>query len=51
MWKDDGYQKEKDLVFDAIVNFSNKFRDKDPSLISLKELKDFINTFFDEKVK
>ena len=48
-WKNDEFIYEKYLLLDAIIEFGNKFRDKDASKISLSELTDFIEKFMDKK--
>ncbi len=48
-WDDDVNCYEKLLLLDAIIKFSNQFRDLDAAEISLKSLYDFIDRFFEEK--
>lgn len=47
MWDDDIFSEQKLLMLDAIIKFSNKFRDRGPEQISLRELIDFIDQFFE----
>ena len=47
-WDNDNLKHEKFLLLDGIMAFSNKFRDRDPSEISWKELTDFIDKFFEK---
>jgi hypothetical protein len=48
-WDDDRNCYEKRLLLDAIIKFSNEFRDLDAEEISLKSLYDFIDRFFEDK--
>lgn len=48
-WDDDDNCYEKRLLLDAIIKFSNEFRNLDAAEISLGSLYDFIDRFFDKK--
>jgi len=48
MWDNDSLGNKKHMILDAIIAFGNKFRDRDASHISLKELTDFIDKFFEK---
>ena len=48
-WDNDPLKNEKYLILDAIIKFSRTFRGKDPSEISMKDLSDFIDDFFEEE--
>jgi hypothetical protein len=51
-WNNDPDRYEKYLLLDCIIKFSNVFRDKDASEISLRQLFNFIDQFIlDEKNK
>lgn len=47
MWDEDIFSEEKLSMLDAIIKFSNKFRDKTAEEISLRELINFIDEFFE----
>lgn len=48
-WENDFFGNKKHMILDAIIAYSNKFRDKDASEISLKELTEFIDNFFERQ--
>ena len=48
-WDNDRFSYEKHLVMDVIIKFSETFEGKDHSKISIKELTDFIDKFFERK--
>lgn len=47
-WDTDTFRKEKLLIMDSIVKFSEKFEGKDSSQISIKDLQCFIDEFFEK---
>ena len=50
-WDNDKFRDEKYLIFDAIVAFMNMYPDKRASEISIKDLIDLIDGFFEEQSK
>jgi len=51
LWDDDALKYQKQISLDVIITFSRVFRGKDPSEISVKDLIDFIDEFFETKGK
>jgi len=49
MWDDDNLKYEKYLVFDSIVKFNEVFEGKNSASISIRELHDFIDEFFEKR--
>ncbi len=48
IWDNDPRKNEKLFVMDSIIKFSLKFHGKDSSEISMKDLSDFIDEFFEK---
>lgn len=46
-WDNDPLRYEKYLIFDAIIEFSKAFRFKEPYEISMGDLTEFTDKFFD----
>lgn len=50
-WEKDELQYEKYLIFDALVEFHSKLDGKTAFEVSIKDLVDFIDDFFKDKLK